>query len=164
MAFDDEAEKIVTSMEIVLVAEASKTAITLESYIQSQLASGISPAELEGILLDDLKNGGRIFGEFIRGIGSRVKGGLQQISRVAYEDDQGIEPETELMWIAILVNTCDDCISRHGEVDTRDGWESRGLPGSGWSVCRHNCKCQLVDVTKAKEEPSLSKPIKLKGR
>ena len=39
---------------------------------------------------------------------------------------------------------CDDCIERSGEVDTFANWEARGLPGTGWSVCRGACYCVLV--------------------
>jgi hypothetical protein len=50
----------------------------------------------------------------------------------------------KLRWVAVSSNLCSDCASRAGEVDTWDGWMSRGMPGSGWSICKEFCYCQLV--------------------
>ena len=41
-------------------------------------------------------------------------------------------------------NPCSDCKKRAGEVDTWDNWESRGMPSSGWSICKEYCYCQLM--------------------
>ena len=50
----------------------------------------------------------------------------------------------KLKWIAISKNICPDCKERAGQVDTWEGWEARGMPGSGFSVCKEYCYCQLV--------------------
>lgn len=40
---------------------------------------------------------------------------------------------------------CDDCGGRHGVGGkTIDEWSVQGLPGSGWSVCGGNCRCELI--------------------
>lgn len=55
--------------------------------------------------------------------------------------------EQRLMWVAIFVNTCEDCINLSGEVKTLAGWRSDGhWPGNGHTRCGANCKCQLVPV------------------
>ena len=36
------------------------------------------------------------------------------------------------------------CLDRSGQIDTYDGWVARGLPSSGWSLCRDYCYCQLI--------------------
>lgn len=48
------------------------------------------------------------------------------------------------VWVAALVKTCPDCLSRHGQIDTAANWRRRGMPRSGWSVCRERCRCQLI--------------------
>ena len=47
-------------------------------------------------------------------------------------------------WIAALVNTCLDCLPRHGEQALMSEWEGQGLPGTGWSVCGDHCQCGLM--------------------
>lgn len=34
----------------------------------------------------------------------------------------------KLRWVCALVNTCPDCIIRHGEVNVLADWESVGMP------------------------------------
>lgn len=63
-------------------------------------------------------------------------------------------------WVCALVKTCPDCLPRHGQVDTASNWRNRGMPRSGWSVCRGYCRCQLVPVfdgTGAIDVPSHAK-------
>ena len=50
----------------------------------------------------------------------------------------------KLRWVAVSKNLCPDCEDRAGEIDTWEGWESRGMPASGWSVCKEYCYCQLI--------------------
>ena len=67
-----------------------------------------------------------------------VTGGGNQAFRRAGEMGHSLK------WIAISKNLCDDCRSRAGEVDTWDNWEARGMPASGWSICKEYCYCQLM--------------------
>lgn len=39
---------------------------------------------------------------------------------------------------------CPDCESRAGRIETEAYWGSIGWPGSGWSVCRNDCRCELI--------------------
>ena len=89
-------------------------------------------------LEQDLATSGRIFGELRNSIKRGVTGGVNQAFRTAGEMGQSLK------WIAISKNPCDDCRSRAGEVDTWDNWEARGMPSSGWSVCKEYCYCQLI--------------------
>ena len=99
---------------------------------------GVSEQSIIGILSQDLNRHGRIFGEFRNSIKRGVVGGINQAFL-----RQG-EVGRKLRWIAVSKNTCPDCVSRAGQVDTWDGWESRGMPGSGWSICKEFCYCQLI--------------------
>ena len=48
-------------------------------------------------------------------------------------------------WVSVgSPRICDDCASRVGQVDTWENWQAEGLPGSGFSVCKENCYCQLI--------------------
>tara|TARA_R110000737_G_C14400747_1_gene454104 strand:- start:247 stop:714 length:468 start_codon:yes stop_codon:yes gene_type:complete len=100
--------------------------------------SGISEQSIIGTLNEDLRVNGRIFGEFKNSIKRGLVGGINQAFRRTGEVGE------KLRWIAVSSNLCSDCASRAGDVDTWDGWMSRGMPGSGWSICKEFCYCQLV--------------------
>ena len=100
--------------------------------------SGISEQSIIGSLYEDFRGNGRIFGELKNSIKRGLVGGINQAFRRS--GDMG----EKLRWIAVSKNLCSDCASRAGEVDTWEGWMSRGMPGSGWSICKEFCYCQLV--------------------
>jgi hypothetical protein len=54
-----------------------------------------------------------------------------------------IDGETPHVWMCEGINTCPDCIVRHGWVASLDEIEAAGLPRSGFSVCDSNCKCNI---------------------
>lgn len=147
----------VDALAINLTSLSSRTAITLEEYIASQIANGVAEAELEAALLTDLTEGGRIFGEFNRQFGLSVKGQMGNITNRIAEEAFGSD---KYAWIAVLINTCKDCLPRHGQVDTAEGWERRGKPRTGWSICRTNCQCMLIPETAVAGQVNLKNPIK----
>jgi len=100
--------------------------------------SGISEQSIIRTLSEDLGQHGRIFGEFRNSIKRGLVGGINQAFRRTGKMGE------KLMWVAISKNLCSDCESRAGDVDTWDGWVARGMPGSGWSICKEYCYCQLV--------------------
>ena len=100
--------------------------------------NGLDEQSIIRVLEQDLATIGRIFGELRNSIKRGVTGGINQAFRRAGEMGQSLK------WIAISKNPCDDCRSRAGEVDTWDNWEARGMPSSGWSVCKEYCYCQLM--------------------
>jgi hypothetical protein len=100
--------------------------------------SGLSEQSIIRSLYEDLGNNGRIFGELRNSIKRGIIGGINQAFRRSGEMGE------KLRWVAVSSNLCSDCASRAGEVDTWDGWMSRGMPGSGWSICKEFCYCQLV--------------------
>ena len=100
--------------------------------------SGLDEQSIIGVLRQDLSTNGRIFGELRNSIKRGVVGGINQAFRRTGEMGKGLK------WIAISKNLCDDCRQRSGEVDTWDNWEARGMPGSGWSICKEYCYCQLM--------------------
>ena len=110
----------------------------LRQEIRRLNGSGISEQSIIGTLNEDLRGNGRIFGEFKNSIKRGLVGGINQAFRRTGEVGE------KLRWIAVSSNLCSDCASRAGDVDTWDGWMSRGMPGSGWSICKEFCYCQLV--------------------
>lgn len=118
--------------------------MTLEAYIQNRVNRGESKETIKADLLKDLEEGGPIFGEFRNSIRATSNGMMNRLRDTAqWAEDLNIK---RYRWIAVLVNTCPDCIERHGEVATMDEWEKQGLPRSGFSACKENCRCILVDA------------------
>ena len=100
--------------------------------------SGLNEQSIIGVLSQDYTTNGRIFGELRNSIKRGVVGSINQVFRREGGMGQG------LRWVAVSKNICSDCVARAGEIDTWSGWESRGMPGSGWSICREYCYCQLI--------------------
>ena len=99
---------------------------------------GVDEQQIIRILERDFSTNGRIFGELRNAIKRGLVGGINQAFRRTGAMGQS------LRWIAISKNLCDDCRTRAGEIDTWEGWEARGLPASGWSICKEYCYCQLM--------------------
>ena len=110
----------------------------LRQEIDRLTRSGVSQQSIAGILNSDLNGQGRIFGELRNAIKRGIIGGVNQAFRRAGEMGQ------KLRWVAVSKNLCPDCEDRAGEIDTWEGWESRGMPASGWSICKEYCYCQLI--------------------
>lgn len=152
---EDEFEQMmntdIESMRIFLKAKASRTAVTLEEFVQTALLQGASREEIKKVLLTDLEEGGRLFGEFRNAVRATSNGVINRLRDTAqFAEDYKIE---KYRWVAVLVNTCPDCIARHGEVGTMEEWESQGLPRAGFTVCKENCKCVLLDADTTILEP-----------
>lgn len=129
-------------LAINLTAEASKTAMSLDKFIQMRLLSGASAEAIEAQLQDDLINGGRIFGEFRNAIKSTAIGSTNRVRDVGYYSE--FEATKNYRWSAVFVNTCPDCKDRHNRVKTWDEWEEEGLPRTGATVCMQYCHCVLI--------------------
>jgi len=110
----------------------------LRQEIERLTRSGVSEQSIIGVLGTDFRERGRIFGEFGNSIKRGVVGGIKQAFRRSGEMGR------KLRWVTVSKNVCPDCESRAGELDTWEGWESRGMPASGWSVCKEYCYCQLM--------------------
>ena len=105
-------------MEILLSGKGARMAITPEEYIQSRTLIGASLDIIKHDLLTDLTEGGRIFGEFRRSISATAAGSVERTRDVGEISELGIFEKYR--WVAVLVNTCPDCMARHGQVRTWD--------------------------------------------
>lgn len=144
-------QKEIDTMEIFLVSKAQKTAITIEEYIQTRLKQGADPAVVEADLIKDLEEGGRIFGEFRNAIRATTTGVVNRSRDNAIFADLGID--APYRWIAVLINTCPDCLERHNRVQPWALWELEGLPRTGATVCKEHCHCFLVPAINAEIAP-----------
>lgn len=145
------------SMEIGLSTAVRRATASLEEIIDRLRIQGLSDGRILETLEQDLADGGRIFGEFRRAVKATTEGTIGSISTDAYLDEFGTD--IDFTWIAALVNTCEDCLSRHGDVRPYPEWEKEGLPRSGWSVCRANCQCVLVPEEIARGRNELREPL-----
>jgi hypothetical protein len=144
-------EKELTTLEIILSARVGRTALTLQEYIQMRLAQGATLAVIRKDLLADLETGGRIFGEFKNALRPTFAGSTSRFRDVGMLAETGIS--AKFRWVAILVNTCPDCLDRHNKVKKWAEWEEEGLPRAGATVCGQNCKCVLISAEATEIQP-----------
>jgi hypothetical protein len=115
----------------------------LELLIQTMTTAGASADAIREYLLYDLENGGRIFGAITGGITSGTSTGITSASQIAqmltYEE-AGVQ---EYKWVTVSKNPCFQCKERAGRVEEMAVWELIGLPRSGFSICRGNCRCHI---------------------
>lgn len=145
------------SMEISLSAEVSRASATLKEIVDKLRLAGMDKDSIKQNLEKDLAEGGRVFGPFRRAIKATTEGTIGKISTDAYLAEFGTD--IKYTWIAALVNTCEDCLPRHGEIKSYDEWEADGLPRAGWSVCKENCQCVLIPQEIAAERNELRGPL-----
>jgi len=110
----------------------------IRQQVERLRRSGLDEQSIIGVLEQDFMSNGRIFGELRNSIKRGVVGGINQAFRRSGEMGEG------LRWITVSKNPCSDCVGLSGEIDSWENWEQRGMPGSGWSLCKDNCYCQLV--------------------
>ena len=127
---------------------------------------GLTTDQVVNVLLDDLENDGAIFGGLKRGLIGSADTMVDASGQRLDAEEFRKEADKELLtWTAILVATCEDCISRHGITRTFNEWEAMGLPATGWSVCKHNCKCQLFPAEISESKSELQLPMRrVKGK
>ena len=139
------------TLEILLAAKVRRSAITLAEYIQLRLTQGATLEVIRADLLKDLEEGGRIFGEFRNAIEPTFAGSVNRFRDIGQLAETGISKTWR--WVAVLINTCPDCLERHGQTKDWEEWEAVGLPRTGMTVCMHNCHCMLVPIEYSELEP-----------
>ena len=146
-----EVEKEIATLDIFLIAKVGRTALTLEEYVKVRLLQGTTINVIKKDLLLDLETGGRIFGEFNRAVSATFAGSVNRFRDGAFDSVFG--DDVKYMWVAVLINTCEDCLDRHGQIKPMAEWEAEGLPRTGATVCKENCKCILMPSEVAVLEP-----------
>ena len=125
-----------------LVFSVQNFARNLESTVIQMTANGIDGSIIRQTLKNDLTGKGRIFGQLRNDIKSSMVMGVSQTARLGqYEDYTN---KNKFSWVTVGGHKiCLDCDGRQGAINTYAQWESEGLPGSGWSVCKGYCYCVL---------------------
>ena len=139
MTYEDGANLVFNYIDYSIIL----TIAEFELLIQSMTLAGATPEAIRSYLLYDLENGGRIFGSLANGIANSTAMGITsaaQISQMLTYKQKGIQ---EFKWITVSKNPCYQCSERAGRTEPWEYWETIGLPRSGFSVCRGNCKCHL---------------------
>lgn len=142
--FEELENKESASMDIALSAAMERTAITIEEYIALRRLNGAIETDILSELLDDLNNGGRIFGEFRNAIKATAHGNIGRISDIGQFSDHGVDGAYKWIVVSTPSRVCPDCKPRHGWERTWTEWEVLGLPKTGWSVCKEHCRCIMI--------------------
>lgn len=137
---------------------AGETTMTLQELVSTMKASGMDNGAIKNVLLNDLKTGGRVFGRYRNQIKNTVKTGIGMsagnASRTTFQN-AGVK---QFRWQSVGdTKVCEDCEPRQGQVDSLEFWQTVGLPQSGFSICRYNCRCQLVPANYTAK--GLDKPL-----
>ena len=126
-----------------LTTATSKTILDLEQTITALRATGASTDAIREVLLQDLREGGLIFGTYRNSIKNTTSNAVQFMSDAGIRGKYGDEGIEEFRWVTAGGNVCEDCKPRHGRVATWQEWSTVGLPKSGFSGWKTNCQCQL---------------------
>lgn len=137
---------------------AAETVLTLEELVSQMRESGMDGASIKAVLMEDLTQGGRLFGSYRNKVKNTVKNGAgmaaNESSRTAFEE-AGVQ---EYRWVSIGdKSVCASCEPRNGEIGTMEYFKTIGLPRSGFSICQSNCRCQIVPEEYKDED--FSKPL-----
>ena len=123
-------------------------------FIDGLAASGATETQILDRLIYDLDNNGPLFRQMLGGLNDTYNSSLHQANTLFQATDEAAElgvtwaeyNQQELTWQAMLINTCPDCLVRHGQTMTRSEWAIEGFPGSGQTVCGANCMCVLLST------------------
>lgn len=149
--YDELINREIQGADIFLSSKAARTAVTIQEYIETRLLHGANLDVIKADLLADLEEGGRMFGEFRNAVRATSNGIMNRVRDDSVFSVIGIE--TSYRWVAVLVNTCPDCLERHGRVQKWAQWEEEGLPRTGQTVCKENCRCVLLPEDTTEIEP-----------
>ena len=124
---------------------ATETTMTLQGLVSNMKTNGMSDKDIKSVLMNDLTGGGRIFGGYRNQVKNTVKSGIGASANNASMKSFEAAGVKEYRWVAVGdKNVCADCLTRNGDVADMEFWKAVGLPQSGFSICRYNCRCQLV--------------------
>ena len=119
----------------------------MELLIQSMSLSGAGPEAIRAFLVNDLSEGGRIFGTLANGITNSTAIGITSSAQIAEILEYAKEGVEEYKWVTVSKNPCPECRVRAGRTEDKEYWDLIGMPRSGFSRCRGNCKCHLEPST-----------------
>ena len=142
-----ELEEILLAAMDQMVYDTTVFGSRIEQSIVRMEAQGVQREVIIETLQNDMKVGGRIFGELRNNSKSALVGAINLASRLGQYANYDLEDK--FRWVTVGGHKiCADCIKREGQIKTFDEWEAAGLPGSGWSICQGYCYCVLDPTEK----------------
>tara|TARA_R100000278_G_scaffold107758_1_gene84565 strand:- start:1006 stop:2400 length:1395 start_codon:yes stop_codon:yes gene_type:complete len=149
------AERVLLNSLDKMVFDARTFSNNIQKQITNLSGSGMNRSAIAESLNNDMKTGGRIFGQLKNDVKAGIVDGVQEVARLGQYDNYDLD-KGEFTWITVTGHKiCPDCVEREGDKGTFNYHEEKGLPGSGWSVCRSYCYCVL--------DPSGKLPTKVQG-
>lgn len=139
--YKEEMKIWIATANIKLKGNVAKTMITLDEWISGMHLAGITDKVIESTVEDAFLTGTGPFASFRNSFLRRITGTTNLLERVPR--DIGKIRDALYTWICVFVNSCEDCISLHGETRTWSEWMAHGLPGSGVTACLENCNCDI---------------------
>lgn len=138
-------EALITEATIELSREANSTQMGLDSYIATLEASAISEESIREMVFG---GGSKVASTFTEAYKRKIVSIIDQSINKAWGDGmtarQALEGKQRLFtWRVESAKPCPDCSARNGQKRSLSEWQLAGLPRSGWSLCRKNCKCIL---------------------
>ena len=115
---------------------------TITAHIQKMMKNGMTNDAIETVIKLDLKEGGRLFGLLRNQIKASIVEGINQSARLGQYGEYDLGEQ--FTWVTVAGHRiCADCSKRAGDTGTFEYHADKGLPGSGWSICREFCYCVL---------------------
>jgi hypothetical protein len=154
-------ELTIFARNLINTKDVFKTKIT--GLINNLKDRNLTDEQIISVLLDDFDSRGEIFGGLERGLLRSSEDLMQNIGNEVEKQtwiEEGFDVDEKETWICVLVNTCEDCFPRHGVTLPHSIWVQRGLPGTGWSVCKEHCQCKTFPASIVESKKELQKPIK----
>jgi len=124
--------------------------IDTEALLMEMISAGTAKEKVKEKIAENIKTVGRETGKYFNAVSDTSESYLfrtaDKTMKEAFEiDTQVIEDSKTLWkWVTFHVNSCPDCIERHGQIKSYAEWEAEGLPRTGMTVCRSHCHCVLV--------------------
>ena len=116
----------------------------VKQAVDTQRTAGISSNVIRAGIASDMATGGPIFGEIRNSIKESIVKGINQTGRAGSYQAYDADDKTLFTWVTVAGHKiCQDCGPIGGQRQTLKEWESQGMPGTGWSVCKGHCYCIL---------------------
>lgn len=109
---------------------------------------GMSNGAIRTKLYADAEAGTGIFAGLDNAVGRVASDAVNMANQAAYYETVTEDAQEQYDWVKDPgADSCDTCIERDTwPARTFEEWQEEGLPGSGVTICQHNCRCSLVPV------------------
>ena len=140
-------EFLLTDALIVMGYDSAVFSAELNKEIIRMRSNGMTDKAIAQALKQDLDTNGRIFGKLKNATKAAVVGSINQLAKLGQYESYDLDQDL-FTWVVVKGHkVCADCESRANESPkTFSDWETLGLPGSGWSICKEYCYC-ILDPT-----------------